>query len=127
MTFAAIVKCILNANCTVEYVWAGRTLDGNASSTTGKLMVLALVAALIPTEKTASILYDSRAAIGIARILADKDDVRDSITKSNQGYLGCITRQWFQERKKPLSIQWVKAHTGNVQNEKADRAAKEAH
>ncbi|KAJ2711810.1 hypothetical protein H4R19_003066 [Coemansia spiralis] len=124
MGFAAVFRFEASVGPADEVIISGATRDGPFSSTTAELMAILVVAVLMPPDQEAVVRSDSRAAIAIVRQLQDKSCYRWQ--SSPLAYLASWFVDGLRARAAPLQLEWIRGHSGEIGNEKADRAAKAA-
>ncbi|KAJ2177879.1 hypothetical protein EV181_006393, partial [Coemansia sp. RSA 532] len=100
---------------------SGAVRDGMFSSTTAELMALLVVATLAPADIEVLVKCDSQAAIAYMNQLQGERDYRWQ--KSPMAYLACWFVDAIRARTAPITLEWVRGHTGVAGNERADRAA----
>ena len=104
--------------------FAGRVTELPLSSTRMEAMAIAAVVAITPPTIHLEIHTDSQAAAYMMERVAAPMISRE-LTNSPDAFLWLHLRSWLQSRQAPVTVEWVRGHSGEPGNERADHLARD--
>ena len=99
-----------------------QSIPGSLSSTSAELGAILLALRSQPSNMPLKIISDSQSALAIARLPPHVPRTREAI-KQPDATLRASIHSLLRQRTAPTLFEWVRGHSGDVMNERADAAA----